>query len=87
MDLESAHRFCAGHRNLVVMSEICGCFYCLSVFRPISIHDWIDGKEWEPKATALCPRCGIDSVLPSAAGILITEQFLNTMHDHWFCVV
>lgn len=37
--------------------------------------DWIDGRQVETGSTqdgvtALCPRCGIDAVLPSAATIL-----------------
>lgn len=82
-DVISAHRYSSAHRNLVVMSEVCGCFYCLAIFKPTSVCDW-DGEEWERYATALCPRCGIDSVLPSAAGLPIEAPFLKAMRDHWF---
>lgn len=84
MDVESAHRYSSGHRNMVVMSEICGCFYCLATFKPMSIYDWIDGEEWESRATARCPRCGIDSVLPATSGLTITEEFLKAMNNYWF---
>jgi hypothetical protein len=39
---------------------MCGCFHCLATFRAETIHEWVDtGK------TALCPRCGVDAVLPN----------------------
>ena len=81
---KAAHRFSSGNRNLVVMSDNCGCFHCLAIFKPTSIFAWTDGKEWEPHATALCPKCGIDSVLPSEAGFPITKEFLKAMENHWF---
>jgi hypothetical protein len=34
--------------------------------------------------TAMCPRCGIDSVIGSASGIDLTPEFLRKMHDFWF---
>jgi hypothetical protein len=34
--------------------------------------------------TALCPHCGIDSVISSASGYPITAAFLHRMHDYWF---
>jgi hypothetical protein len=82
IDLESAHRASTGHRHLMDKSELCGCFYCLSVFKPNLIRRWIDRD-----TTALCPECGIDSVVPSAAGFPITVEFLKAMHDRWFSEV
>jgi hypothetical protein len=35
--------------------------------------------------TALCPRCGIDAVLPSAVPVALTAELLAAMHAHWFC--
>jgi hypothetical protein len=37
----------------------CGCYYCLRTYSPKEIREWVDGQE-----TALCPKCGIDSVVP-----------------------
>jgi hypothetical protein len=58
-----AHTHAARHRNEIERSEQCGCFYCLETFVPGEIQDWTDDG-----ATAMCPRCGIDSVLGSASG-------------------
>jgi hypothetical protein len=76
------------NRELVLASDRCGCFYCLAIFPSAEITGWI--SELGPKAgrlragvTALCPRCGIDSVLPEAAGFPLTLTFLQAMQAHW----
>lgn len=64
------------------------CFYCLSTFAPTEVKEHVDkgarrGKV-PPDQTALCPHCGIDSVLGSASGYPLTPEFLKAMHDYWF---
>jgi acetone carboxylase gamma subunit len=34
--------------------------------------------------TALCPYCGIDSVIGDKSGFPITKEFLEKMYQHWF---
>ena len=34
--------------------------------------------------SALCPRCGIDSVIGADSGYPITVEFLTRMKEHWF---
>ena len=84
-DYIAAHRYSIHHRPQVEASEVCGCFYCKAIFPPDQILDWIDrsapGADGE---TALCPRCGIDSVVGSAAGFPITVELLAAMKRHWF---
>ena len=79
--LRAAHRHSSNHRDAVLASEVCACFYCLAHFAPAEIQDWVDDDQ-----TALCARCGIDSVLPSAAPYPLTPDFLRRMHDYWFNV-
>lgn len=82
-DYISAHKHCIRHREEVLRSALCGCFYCLEVFMPQEIVKWID--EQNPTGqTALCPECGIDSVIGSASGYPITRDFLDRMNGHWF---
>ena len=81
-----AHRHSIVHHDEVPRSERCGCFYCLAVFPPAEIEEWlqerlVDGREGR---TALCPHCGIDAVIGSASGYSITPEFLQRMHDYWF---
>lgn len=78
-----AHRHADYHRKAVLASMVCGCFYCLSIFQPTEICSWID--EWDGEdQTALCPRCGIDSVIGANSGYPITHKFLQQMNAYWF---
>jgi uncharacterized paraquat-inducible protein A len=77
--LEAAHKHCRLNRAELQISSHCGCFYCLAVFTPVEIVEWVDEGQ-----TALCPRCPVDSVIGSAAGYPITADFLLRMHDKWF---
>lgn len=63
-ELDEAHRKSIRHRTRVSEAERCGCFQCLAQFEPAAIQRWTDGGE-----TALCPRCGVDSVLALEAGM------------------
>jgi uncharacterized paraquat-inducible protein A len=74
-----AHKHCSNHHDELEKSEQCGCFYCIAIFPPSAIDEWADSYQ-----TAMCPRCGIDSVIGSASGYPITAEFLNRMHAHWF---
>ena len=78
-DLESIHGFSDHHRELLAQSERAGCFYCRRTFDPREITKWVDGG-----VTALCPRCGIDAVLPSAMPVPLTAELLASMHSRWF---
>lgn len=79
-DLDDAHSRTFRSRKLLSRSELAGCFHCLSIYIPDTIREWIDRND----ETALCPKCGIDSVLGSAAGYPITKAFLTAMQERWF---
>ena len=88
-DQESLHRLCVNNRALLETSDLAGCFYCEEILRPREITDWIDGRQIETGdtadgVTALCPRCGIDAVLPGSAPITLTVSLLREMNKHWF---
>lgn len=51
-------------------SDNCGCFKCLEKFKPKLITEWAG----EDKDTAVCPKCGAQSVVPSAAGTITVER-------------
>ena len=82
-DLIKAHEYCSEHRLQLEKDRKCGCFYCLNIFSPREINEWIrfDGDNDD---TAFCPNCGIDSVIGESSGFPITESFLKEMHDYWF---
>jgi len=77
--LKEAHKHSDNHKLDISLSDKCGCFYCLNHFEPSEIKEWIDGGQ-----TALCPRCGIDSVIAGNTGYLEDEWFFSDMHNYWF---
>ena len=78
-DIQEAHKHSMRNRRELAKSETCGCFYCERVFSPAEITEWIDDGE-----TAMCPHCGIDSVLPSASGFKLSKDLLQRMNAYWF---
>lgn len=63
----------------ILSSRLCGCFYCLNIFKPSEITEWVNDN-----TTPLCPQCGIDSIIGDQSGYPITKDFLKQMHQHWF---
>jgi hypothetical protein len=91
-DVRNAHDHCTRNAIELKESSVCGCFYCLAIFKPEEIEEWLverDGSsdlapDPAQNSTAFCPKCSIDSVIGSASGFPITEQFLKTMKTYWF---
>ncbi|MFC4128240.1 cytoplasmic protein [Nocardia rhizosphaerae] len=81
--LRAAHRYSARHRFEIEASSRCGCFHCRTTFPPSAIQDWTDTQRGRGE-TALCPICGIDSVIGDSSGYPLTAEFLTGMHDYWF---
>jgi hypothetical protein len=77
--LAEALKHASQHRVELEASTHCGCFFCFRTFPPLSIKSWIDAKQ-----TALCPGCGVDSVLGNASSHRIDDAFLRKMHDQFF---
>lgn len=75
----AAHDHCTCNKSELEKSKKCGCFYCLRIFSPKKVDQFIDSGK-----TALCPFCGIDAVIGDASGYSVTQSFLQTMHDRWF---
>ena len=82
--LHVAHGKSIHHRREVMASKVCGCFYCKKMFKPDAIEEWTDTNEPVDRQTALCPHCGIDSVIGDRSGFEITEEFLSEMNANWF---
>ena len=83
-DGRDAHNHSSRHRDEILASTLCGCFYCKQVFPPSEIEDWVDETEDGVGQTALCPRCGIDSLIGDKSGFEISERFMAEMYRYWF---
>lgn len=78
--IKRAHDFCSDNKNSLTKDNTCGCFYCLKIFNPKEITEWIE----DSNGTAICPYCGIDSVIGESSGFPITKEFLSEMSEYWF---
>ena len=83
-DVVGAHKTSIRNKESIMKSSECGCFHCLAIFPPSRIKEWTDTSEPELRHTALCPECGIDSVIGSDSGYSINKDFLSAMQKHWF---
>lgn len=72
----AAHKHSSKHRAQLEASNACACFFCFRKFGHAEIKKWVDAGQ-----TALCPHCGIDSVLGNAS-VRIDDAFLRNMHQH-----
>jgi hypothetical protein len=77
--LTFAHIHCSENLEELKESKNIGCFYCRSMVEFVDIKEWTDAA-----STALCPLCGIDSLIGDASGIVVTEVFLDAMFNRWF---
>ena len=75
----AAHEHSSRHRVEIEASARCACFFCFRTFRSTEIKAWIDSNQ-----TALCPACGVDSVLGSASNHRLDDAFLRGMHRYFF---
>jgi HEAT repeat protein len=82
--IRDAHKHSIKHRQEIVSSTRCGCFYCCRRFAPSEISIWTDNDSRGEGQTALCPKCGIDSVIGDQSGYEITVDFLLLMRGYWF---
>ncbi len=75
-----SHKRSTNNKEEIIQSTKCACFCCLLIFLPSDIFKWIDNEQ-----TAICPNCGVDSVLGDESGYPITDiNYLKMMKKYWF---
>ena len=67
--------------DAVKQSVKCGCFNCKKIFDASEVVDFV--TEDDGRKTALCPYCGIDSVIQDA-NTELTPNLLAKMQSEWF---
>lgn len=81
MDVVKTHKYCSSNKIILEKNINCLCFYCFSKFKYNDIKVFIDNNNM----TALCPKCGIDSVLPDKIdNFNLNLEFLDQMKKYWF---
>jgi hypothetical protein len=82
--IRNAHTHSSDHRRELLASAVCGCFYCQAIYPPVEITEWVDEDDAGQGQTALCAKCGIDSVIGDKSGFPVTREFLAEMNRCWF---
>ncbi len=77
--LRAAIRFATGNRQALVKSDQAGCYYCLTIYAASEVVRFLPSED-----TALCPYCGIDSVLADQSPYELNAQTLKELHEYWF---
>jgi Zn finger protein HypA/HybF involved in hydrogenase expression len=77
--MERLHAYASHNKELIEKSDKCYCFHCKSVFESGEIERYLNEE-----TTAICPKCGIDSVIPDGMDEKIDETIISEMHDYWF---
>ena len=80
IQLKRAHRHSYANKDELERSKICGCFNCLKIFPSKDTKEYIDDKDG---MTAVCPYCGIDSIIGESPEYNITIEFLKEMKGYW----
>lgn len=81
--LKKLHKYCRFNRDLIEKSNKCYCFYCKSTLDAKDLLkptvQYINGGK-----SAICPKCGIDSILPDAIDEKITKEIIDDMYERFF---
>ncbi len=77
--IKSAIRFATGNREALVQSAKAGCYYCLAIYAASEVVRFLPSED-----TALCPYCGIDSVLADQSPYELNAVTLEELHEYWF---
>ena len=84
--LEELHKYSFGNKERIERSNKCGCFYCGKIFNSEDVDYFIHEKSGVE--TAVCPYCGIDSVIgdenKEVEHIEITDELLKNMKNRYF---
>ena len=78
--LRLAGKHSCKHREEIEKSSVIVCYYCQTFLKLAEIKEWVDKDQ-----TAVCPYCGIDTVLGNASGMfLLTTEFVKDLNYRWF---
>jgi hypothetical protein len=76
-------KYVTSNKTALSESTECGCVYCLKRFNPNEIVEWCCERDENAENSALCPYCGIDSIVPNKL-IDYTDNDLKKWHNQGF---
>ena len=93
-ELRELHNKSTMNRHAIESSDQIGCFCCERIWDPLEfpIKNWIDDHPTtrqpsageDGNATALCPFCGIDSIVAKLSVGKVTVYMLDQLERYWF---
>ena len=72
------HARSTNNRGALLDSGECGCFFCIRIYNPEKISEWINDE------TAKCAFCGVDAVIPESCDYELSDSLLLEMKEFWF---
>ncbi|WP_202410247.1 hypothetical protein [Pseudomaricurvus sp. HS19] len=73
-NLSALHKQSLRNRKHQSTAHQCGCFFCLSIFDASRVTQF-----WDDETTAVCPLCGIDSVIYDSQVESLTPGLLQAL--------
>lgn len=77
--LKKLHTYSSHNRNLIMLANRCYCFHCKTALDRHEIKEYADDGQ-----TAICPKCGIDAIIPDSIEDSIDEKTISEMQEYWF---
>lgn len=74
-DLDRFHSLAKNNKGLIQFFGEGNCFHCLKTCSSSEINEWTDSEN-----TAICPHCGIDSILPGEW----SQKMIKILKDKYF---
>ena len=81
--LKAVYSHSIRNEESILKSDFCGCFHCISILAATDIKSSEMVVEKDGFRTAICPICGIDSVLGDSS-VEITAELLGAMNEYYF---
>ena len=81
--LKAVYSHSIRNEESILKSDFCGCFHCISILAATDIKSSEMVVEKDGFRTAICPICGIDSVLGDAS-VEISAEILESLNGLYF---
>ena len=80
-ELHETHKRCIANKEQLMAAQRAACFYCLKIFEPSEISNWVDDL---PSQSAVCPHCHVYAVLADDGRSAFTPELLNALNHQYF---
>jgi len=72
----------SSHNEIEILhSKTCSCYFCRQTYSARDVNDWTNDKGG---VTALCPICGMDSVIGDACGVPLDKNLLKDLNQAFY---